>query len=182
MEITLKNVKTFRGHEGMGVNATMYIDGVKTLFYMDDASGAIEGDITVYNNEKFNLLNEYINSLPEEPILDAKGVPYKDKDGKDMFIKPNIDMVIDEILKKMEIEKLQKRLQKRTITHLVCSSTDGSGRYAEVTWGKQWPIDRLMETEKGYDAITKAVSKLKAEHPDWVILNENITEYQKEKA
>lgn len=39
MELTIKNVKTFRGREGHGFNATLYVDGKKAAFVMDGGNG-----------------------------------------------------------------------------------------------------------------------------------------------
>jgi len=39
MEYTLKSIKTFRGMDGQGMNATLYRDGVKVALVIDDGCG-----------------------------------------------------------------------------------------------------------------------------------------------
>lgn len=37
--ITLKKVKTFIGHDGIGLSADVYVDGIKTFYIFDGATG-----------------------------------------------------------------------------------------------------------------------------------------------
>jgi len=62
--VEMKNVKTFRGREGEGFNATLYINGQKSAFVFDDASGG-PYNYEVYDNVSFAELNFYVNSLPD---------------------------------------------------------------------------------------------------------------------
>jgi hypothetical protein len=39
MDYTLKGIKTFRGTDGDGLNATLYRDGVKVAFILDEGNG-----------------------------------------------------------------------------------------------------------------------------------------------
>ena len=83
--VQLKNVKTFRGMEGIGINADLYINGVKCLFVIDDANG---GGMTYEENIRhkdpelvkanIKLMDNYIATLPEQsPSTVTKPFPLK---------------------------------------------------------------------------------------------------------
>ena len=38
-KVTIKNLKSFRGMEGYGFNADIYVNGVKSMFAMDGGNG-----------------------------------------------------------------------------------------------------------------------------------------------
>lgn len=139
--ITLKNVKTFIGREGYGFNATLYVDGIKTAFAFDDASGG-GTDYDVFDKVKFQEVNDYAKSLPKEP-----------KYGLDMCL----DFLVDDIINEMEKQKALKKMEKKFVNSLVWGIA-GSNKYTMVSWKcnlSQLPTDKLQETINKYRATFK---------------------------
>ena len=66
---SVRNVKTFRGTEGEGFNATLYRDGRRIAFVIDDASGS---DIDIQwvgvraRETEEKLLLKFLKTLPKE--------------------------------------------------------------------------------------------------------------------
>ena len=133
-KVVLKNVKTFMGHDGTGLNADIWINGINCMHVYDGAyGGEFEYTENTYNNPKAEqvkkniaLLNEYVDQLPEED----SGII---KDGKPMMIKYGLDVYIDRILEKQEIEKAKKKWerkkQKLMQTAILLSKNDGTDGY-----------------------------------------------------
>ena len=65
MKLAVKNVKSFIGMEGHGFNATLYADGVKVAFVIDDANGGCY-HFQWFTNEK--QVMAYIASIPATPL------------------------------------------------------------------------------------------------------------------
>lgn len=101
--IELKKVKTFRGMEGTGLEADVYVDGIKTCKVLDDSTG---GDIKyeVYDKKAFEAFKAYAASLP--PIVSKLG-------GKRHEMPVVIDFLIDEVFNEMMAKKEEEKLQKR---------------------------------------------------------------------
>lgn len=117
-KIELKKVRTFSGHEGTGVNAEMWVDGVKTCFVLDDASGSIMYHFSpVYNREKFKLLEDYVDSLPEEP-LEIEGKPFM-RDDKPVMHKLRIEDVFDEAFEEWVAKKDWAKVEKKFVDHII---------------------------------------------------------------
>lgn len=111
MNIELKKVKTFRGHEGHGLNAEIWVDGVRTAFVLDDASGSIFYDFTVYDNAGWNKLKAEVASRQPRPlIIDDK--PFE-KDGAVVMMEPSMEELIDEAFEKWAKDNDAKKLQSR---------------------------------------------------------------------
>ena len=62
LRVTFKNIKTFEGHEGYGLNAKMYINGYYCMFVLDDGNGGCM-DYTIQNYSKNTVMNDRVNSL-----------------------------------------------------------------------------------------------------------------------
>lgn len=115
-KVVLKNVKIFQGHDGTGLNADVWINGVNCMHVYDGAyGGEFEYTENLYNNPKAELvkknialLNEYVDQLPAED----SGII---KDGKPMMIKYGLDVYIDRILEKQEKEKANKKFEKQKL-------------------------------------------------------------------
>jgi hypothetical protein len=178
--VELKGIKTFRGNEGYGFNATIYVNGVKCMFVIDDANGGCYNyESFIYKNsnadlvkENIKLLNEYIKTLPEQPMV-FDGKPYK-KDGKIVMLKPDMDSFIDEILNKelikKEKEKLLKKMLKLQNTSIIYGIPN-SEQFSYIQWNKplkDLPIQILQ------NKITDIVNKFCKN--GIVILNTNLNE------
>ncbi len=121
--VELKNVKTFEGHDTMmGFNADVYVDGVKCTHVHDSAhGGCYEYSDYTYENpkaelikEKLTLLDAYIASPPEEPMV-INDESYM-RDGKQVTIKIDLDSYINDkliaILKIKEDKKFERKMKK----------------------------------------------------------------------
>lgn len=125
--VELKNVKTFRGHEGIGLNANVYINGVKCLFVIDEANG---GEMIYEENiqhkdpklvsANIQLMDDYIAMLPEQKFT------YGDKT---FSIKVNRDIFINDILVEMKKKKNQRKMEKLMQTAILIGIPN-SDRYS----------------------------------------------------
>lgn len=111
-KVVLKNVKTFQGQDGTGLNADVWINGIKCMHLYDGAFGGdFEYTENTTNNPKAELvkknialLNKYVDQLPEE---DSGFI----KDGKPMMIKYGLDVYLDNIAAKQEQAKQDKKYE-----------------------------------------------------------------------
>lgn len=110
MLLEIKNLKTFRGMEGSGFNATLYIDGRKSGMVIDDGNGGCFS--YQLPREDHQKIIDHAKTLPRVPF------------GKGMSgdFQPDDDFVINELVVKFEKDKRIKSLIK---TNLVYTSTDG---------------------------------------------------------
>ncbi len=113
--VQLKKVKTFLGMDGYGLNAEVWINGVKCYFVLDEGSGG-EMDFTnearhttdpakrklIEDNCK--LLDDYIKTLPPET---------SNFGGKPFTIKMDLPLFIDKLVDEMETEKLRKKNERK---------------------------------------------------------------------
>lgn len=133
-KVVLKNVKTFQGHDGQGLNADVWIDGVNCMHVFDGAyGGQFEYTENTYNNPKSKLvesnikiLNEYVKQLPEQDF---------EFNGQTSKLKINLDMFIDDILVEQEQAKIDKKFEKKKNKLMLTSILLG------------------LPTEKGYSYI-----------------------------
>jgi len=120
--VVLKNVQTFRGHDGQGLNADIWINGIKCMSFHDDAyGGGGEYHNYTYNNPKaeqvkanIKLLEDYLKTLPE-------------KDYGDFKCKYDMDMFVDELFNEIEKAKHQKKLVKLMQTSFLFGKPNANG-------------------------------------------------------
>lgn len=62
MTYTVKNIKTFRGRDGLGVNCSLYKDG-KRIGTVDDMANGGQYDYGLINDEWIKLM-EHVRTLP----------------------------------------------------------------------------------------------------------------------
>src|SRR6185295_17062882 len=109
MNLSVKNVKTFRGQEGIGFTADLYLDGKKIAFVRDNAQGGGYDYEPARNHvgtteeirawrELEGRLHAYAASLPKIP---DEYIP----EG----LQPNLDMVMDNLVTAFQVEKEYKR-------------------------------------------------------------------------
>lgn len=130
MNIELKKVKTFIGNEGHGFNAEVWIDGVRTCLAIDDASGSIEYQFHVYDQAKFKELEAYVETLPDHTW---------EYDGKTHTIPASMEQVVEDAMKKFELAKAMKKLEKKFVNHIVWGNKDFKGDYTYVKFKN--PLD-----------------------------------------
>jgi hypothetical protein len=96
--LEVKNVKSFVGREGYGYNASLYYKGKRVAFVIDDASGGC-------------IDCQWQDSAAEAEIMQlVKDLPEQDFEG--MMIKPNLDIIIGELVDAYENSKRTHRLRK----------------------------------------------------------------------
>ncbi len=181
MKLTLKKVKMFQGHDGVGLNADVYVDGVKTFFIFDGATGG-ESEHRVFDQKKYRELEEYAASLPEYPL--TIGDEVMERDGAPVMCKVDIDQLINEELDRMETEKAakrtqtawQKKLQKAQIDGIVVNNDQAfyRVRFRNPINGKVRTIAEMLTYPKGIESIKKAIPELLAKYPDMKLFNTNI--------
>lgn len=62
--VTIKNLKSFRGMEGYGFNADIYVNGVKSMFAMDGGNGGqIDYEVVKGQEANVQLVKDYVKSI-----------------------------------------------------------------------------------------------------------------------
>ncbi len=122
MKIEFKNTKTFQGREGVGLNADVYVDSKKCCFVMDDANGG-PYHYTVYDQNSFDKLQEYVKSLPKRS--------FSTDSGKVIQYDMDLDILISEEYDKIRLQKEKAKLAKKFINHIVWGKPDGNS-YKQV--------------------------------------------------
>lgn len=159
-KVQLKNVKTFEGHEGLGINADVWINGLKCMHLYDAAyGGQYEYTNFTYNNPKADqvkaniaLLEAYIKTLPPEEM---------ELGDKKMTLNIDMDMFLNELYENMEMEKKMKKA--------ILVGVPKSLNYDAYGW-KNTPLTKIPVT-----SLQKAVDDLKGQCTGGqVILNTNL--------
>ena len=110
MEAELKNVRPLRGREGLGFNATLYINGLKCLFIIDSGNGGgynyqiaegvmDKGIVELYVRQ----LKAYIRTLPPETKTYGNRIHTNEID---------MDMYIARLVVQAEEEKKLNKMSK----------------------------------------------------------------------
>jgi len=158
--VLLRNVRTFEGHDGLGLNADVWIDGVKCMHLYDSAHGG-EYEYTdfVYDNPKAKevkaniaKLEAYVKTLPAEEW---------DFHGKKMSIEPNMDTFLNNIFEAMQLEKKMK--------NAILVGDPKSTSYSRISWGST-PLSKIPT-----GTLQMTVNELKKKCVNGVvILNTNL--------
>ena len=112
---TVRNIKTFRGMEGEGFNATLCRDGKKIAFVIDDATG---GDVQIQwtdagsQGAEEKRLMEFLKKLPKEQ---SEGIEYSVDPG--IFVATLVDETATE-------KRLRRIFRKQTLFRLKEDRTD----------------------------------------------------------
>jgi hypothetical protein len=66
-KVTIKNLKSFRGMEGYGFNADIYVNGVKSMFAMDGGNGGqIDYEVVKGQESNVQLVKDYVKSISKK--------------------------------------------------------------------------------------------------------------------
>ncbi len=181
MKLTLKKVKMFQGHDGVGLNADVYVDGVKTLFIFDGATGG-ESEHSVFDKEKYAELEKYAASLPEYPLYSKEDI--ERYSCEQVMMKVDIDHLINEELDRLEKEKnekrtkaaWQKKLNNLQLTAIVFANDEEYSmiRFKIPGTPAYRHIEMMLQTGGGVTAIKKAIASLKEKRPNMKLYNTNI--------
>ncbi|MHA2089222.1 MAG: hypothetical protein ACW98K_00060 [Candidatus Kariarchaeaceae archaeon] len=165
LEIDVKNIKLFKGHDGKtGINASIYQKNKKFATAYDDARGG-EMDIdSIYNNPISKVvLKTIINALLEKPKYkvtfteDINGTPIH---GEPISYKTRVDLpeIVDTIAHDKEVQRIFNRQKKRGILFI---DTDGEEKW--YRW--KWPLAQFITKypKEGLEIIQNTTNKLKKE-------------------
>jgi len=111
--LALKAVKTFRGMDGVGLNADLWFDGKKVAFCMDEGCGG-EMRIDFYpHDEKEAEVEAFVKSLgipAEHVVIDAK---------HSIDMEYDLEHIVNTIVDGMEEERqLRRKCKTKTLTRL----------------------------------------------------------------
>lgn len=166
-KIILKNVKTFQGTDGIGLNADVWINGIKCISVHDAANGSCyDYHYHIRNNPKakkveanIELINNYIQNC-EPKIVEVNG--------KNLTIAVDMDSIIDECFNEWETQKFIKVMNTKMKQGIIVGNPDS---YRTFTFTK--PLSEIS-TER----LQLNVDKIKAEYctNGNTILNNNLAE------
>ncbi len=153
----VKNVKTFVGMEGEGFNASLYKDGVRIAFVMDEATGGpysyqwddrkadkvkindfdLKGDKITYMGTPFQKeLVDFMNTLP--PIEDEHS---------DEPMRVDLDIFVGHLVDDFEHTKwLKRQCKKKTLFRL---KGDPEDEYKTVTHPFNGKVKEFLEKKYG---------------------------------
>lgn len=144
-KIVLKKVKTFRGREGYGLNAEVYLNGHKVCFFMDAADGG-EPRYEIIDEVRFDAFKKYAANLPKR-LVTTVGEPW--------HLEVKIDQLIDDVYNTMQKEKAFAKMKKKFSFAIIFGKLTGNA-YTEVKFKKplsEIPTDKLQATVDKYKAM-----------------------------
>ena len=106
MRFDIKKFKSFQGHEGMGFNLELWVDGVKACFVIDDANGG-EAHYRWLDRGIMARVKAHVDALPIVPSVteDEKSLwPQGRKQDMDGFV----DCLINEFAHDRRLRRLCK--------------------------------------------------------------------------
>lgn len=126
-KVELKCIKYHEGMEGQGFNADLWINGVNCMHVRDNGNGGeMDSHDNTYNNPKadivranIKLLDEYIAALPDYVFPAREGQ-------RELRIKIDLAIFVEELLNKITEEKNKKKLLKLQIDHIIWGKPNGS--------------------------------------------------------
>lgn len=165
--VQLKKTKTFRGMEGYGLNAEVWINGIYCMYLIDNGDGGcFNYEHQLYNNPNADqvkanvkLLEDYIKTLPE-------------KDYGTFKAKIDMDTYLNDIWVAQEEEKLKKKRERRMSKLFQTAIVIGKPNAKEYRFMNfKQPLSTISPTK-----LTFYVAKLVAEecHDGVKILNTNL--------
>lgn len=169
-KLELKNIKTFRGHEGVGLNADIYVNGKKVAFVMDEANGGgYHYEVNHGKSDKerrensavLQMVENYARTLPKRP-LDMGG-------GRVADYQPDLDTLIDDLFNAKEKEKTDKKIQKKMENHIMWG-VPNSPSYAYVKFSQPLASYSRARLQMHIDAYKKRLKRGE------VFLNTNLVE------
>jgi hypothetical protein len=142
----VKNLKIFRGMEGQGFNATLYLGKQRLGTVIDDASG---GPVVLeLSPADRSALDEYVQSLPDIPCT------FNDPDtGKPATLKPSADWFVSKLVNRTDRLKQIKKILKKPDMLVVLDEN------------VVYPIEYTREVD------AKTLTDYQKEYPDHVVFN-----------
>jgi hypothetical protein len=177
-KVELKAVKFHEGHEGQGVNADVYINGVKVYHIYDSGDGGcLDFHLLAYGAKNPELvkamgkeLDDYIATIPEKPLDFGNGV-VKDKDGNVRMDKTTLEDYVNELLYAIQRDKDRKKMEKKMVDSILVGVPNGFS-YNQIKYTR--PLSELVKTHKAL--LIKKIMEIKVNEckNGVVILNTNL--------
>lgn len=159
-KVVLKKVKYHQGHEGDGVNADVWINGVNCLHALDDGNGGClnitDNSYGSKNPDKVkNLvkeLNDFVNTIPDKPC--TLGDRTIMKDGVPKLFKVDLEDYINDLLMEHQKAKETKKQEKLMKTAILFGVPNGAS-YSYIKYKR--PLSELSKPllQKSLDKIVK---------------------------
>lgn len=165
--IELKNVKTFRGREGHGLNADLVVNGIKICFVRDAGNGGcMDFDIIGDTDEErkvnraiLNMVETYATNLPEKTYpASLGGGNYKQ----------DLESLVNELFDDAEVKKEQKKIAKKMVNTIMWGVPNGS-TYTQSKFKLPFTVAHRFQLQKYIDEKVKPSLK-----EGEVILNTNL--------
>jgi hypothetical protein len=142
MNFTVKNIKSFNGHEGIGYSATLYLDGKKFAEVLDDANGG-EVDVNCFDWKDPNkvTINTYIDKDGVQHTWDVSPnyallhnyvltLPKWKSSFSDEMYDMTVGLFVEELVNKILDEKKLAKAKKKGICFKL--NTDGKNTYRTI--------------------------------------------------
>lgn len=124
--LSIKNVKLFRGHDGVGLSCDLYINNKKVAYCFDDARGG-EMEISAYNQILINQLNNLEIKILAQP-------KYSRDDLSGISFRYSLEDIVNALVNKYQEDKQYRKDSKKAIVY---KKQDGS------TWLVSWKNEAL---------------------------------------
>ncbi|MBU2752803.1 hypothetical protein HER14_18220 [Acidithiobacillus thiooxidans] len=135
----VKNLKIFRGMEGQGFNATLYLGKQRLGTVIDDASG---GPVVLeLSPADRSALDEYVQSLPDITCT------FNDPDtGKPATLKPSADWFVSNLVNRTDRLKQIKKILKKPTMLVVLKN----GEIFKIEYTREVDAKTLTDYQKTY--------------------------------
>jgi len=166
IKLELKNIKTFRGREGYGLNADLLVNGQKVCFVRDAGDGGcfdydICGDTDEErktNRATLQLVEGYAKSLPKRLY----------GGGMEGEFQPDLETLINDLFEEKEGDKEKKKMIKKMANTLMWGVPNDT-TYKQVKFKMNFVPAHRVQLQKYIDEKVKPTLK-KGE----VIFNTNL--------
>lgn len=173
MKIELKNLQVFErmSEETNAFAADLYINGKKVGDAKNDGRGGCTSYGAIYTTDDAKQ-EEYYRAIAEAEAYCKTLPPIEfpaDIGGGSMEC--TLENLIDDLVEQHLRSKALQKIQKKTVTHIVYGFDHTQNL---VSWGKNWPIAKMLESEKGRQMIKDTIAELKSKTPNGKLFNTNI--------
>lgn len=168
LKVELKKVSTFQGHDGVGFNADLWINGIECAHVHDGAyGGCMDYTYNLYNNAKAEAVKKNIK-LFEDHIKTMPDIIFHRKDGEDMVIKMDMDQYIEGLLAADSKKKDQRKIIRNQANHFIFGLPDADS-YNQIKLSV--PIAKCPEAQ-----LRAIMLRIMAEHfkQGYVFFNTNL--------
>lgn len=141
--LSLKNIKMFNGHDGVGLSCDLYINNKKVAYCFDDARGG-EMEIKPLTFAHQTIIYTLNKKLPTYPKYKIDCIPDKE-------FEHELENVINHMVEVIEEEKELKKLSKKSIVYKTPEGETRLGSWKNVALAmiiaKKGDVGRLMICE-----------------------------------